>query len=62
MGWGKGGLIQDAEPEQWDDYQAGMMFGWKVGKTLGVFIEGEYTKFWDSEIYSTNVGLNITFK
>ena len=60
--WGAGGLIQDAEPEQWDDYQAGMMFGWKVGKTLGVFIEGEYTKFWDSEIYSTNVGLNITFK
>ena len=60
--WGAGGLIEDAEPEQWDDYQAGIMFGWKVGKVLGVFIEGEYTKFWDSEIYNTNFGINITMK
>ena len=60
--WGKGGLVQDSEPEQWDDYQAGIMFGWKVGKVLGVFIEGEYTKFWDSEIYNTNFGINITMK
>ena len=60
--WGKGGLIEDSEPEQWDDYQAGVMFGWKVGKVLGVFIEGEYTKFWDSEIYNTNFGINITMK
>ena len=60
--WGKGGLIEDSEPEQWDDYQAGVMFGWKVGKMLGVFIEGEYTKFWDSEIYNTNFGVNLTFK
>ena len=60
--WGKGGLIEDSEPEQWDDYQAGIMFGWKVGKMLGVFIEGEYTKFWDSEIYNTNFGINITMK
>ena len=60
--WGVGGLIEDSEPEQWDDYQAGVMFGWKVGKMLGVFIEGEYTKFWDSEIYNTNFGVNLTFK
>ena len=60
--WGAGGLIEDSEPEQWDDYQAGIMFGWKVGKVLGVFIEGEYTKFWDSEIYNTNFGINITMK
>ena len=60
--WGNGGLVEDSEPEQWDDYQAGIMFGWKVGKVLGVFIEGEYTKFWDSEIYNTNFGINITMK
>jgi len=60
--WGNGGLVEDSEPEQWDDYQAGVMFGWKVGKVLGVFIEGEYTKFWDSEIYNTNFGINITMK
>ena len=60
--WGVGGLMEDSEPEQWSDYNAGMMFGWKVGKSLGIFVEGEYTKFWDSEIFNTNVGFNITFK
>ena len=60
--WGKGGLVQDSKPNQWSDYQAGLMFGWKVGKMLGIFVEGEYTKFWDSEIYSTNFGINITMK
>ena len=60
--WGKGGLIQDSTPNQWSDYQAGLMFGWKIGKQLGIFVEGEYTKFWDSEIYSTNFGLNFTFR
>jgi len=60
--WGKGGLIKDSKPEQWSDYQVGLMFGWKISKSLGVFIEGEYTKFWDSEIYSSNFGLNITFR
>jgi hypothetical protein len=38
------------------------MFGWKVSKALGVFVEGEYTKFWDSEIYGTNFGINYTFR
>ena len=60
--WGKGGLRQDSTPEQWSDYQAGLMFGWKVGKMVGVFVEGEYTKFWDSEIYHTNFGINITLR
>ena len=60
--WGKGGLRKDSQPEQWSDYQVGLMFGWKINKALGVFIEGEYTKFWDSEIYSSNFGLNITFR
>ena len=59
---GKGGLRQDSSLEQWDDYQAGIMFGWKISKVLGVFIEGEYTRFWDSEIYQTNVGINLTLK
>ena len=60
--WGKGGLKKDSSLEQWDDYQAGLMFGWKVTKSLGMFIEGEYTKFWDSKIYQTNFGINLTLK
>ena len=57
--WGLGGLRQDSEHEQWEDYQAGISFGWKLSKSVGVFVEGEYTKFWDSEIYNSSVGLNF---
>lgn len=60
--WGLGGHNNLLEGEQWSDYQAGLMFGWKVSKALGVFVEGEYTKFWDSKIYGTNFGINYTFR
>jgi len=60
--WGKGGLVKDSELEQWDDYQAGIIFGWKLSKAIGIFAEGEYTKFWDSEIYNSSVGVNFTFR
>jgi len=60
--WGKGGLKKDSQLEQWDDYQAGVIFGWKLSKTIGIFAEGEYTKFWDSEIYNSSVGINFTFR
>jgi hypothetical protein len=48
--------------EQWEDYQAGLIMGWKLTKRIGIFLEGEYTKFWDSQIYNSSVGLNITLK
>ena len=60
--WGKGGLIQDSDLEQWEDYSAGVNLGWKISKHLGVFIEGEYSKMWDSELFNTSFGLNYTFK
>ena len=60
--WGVGGHIEDCEEAQWDDFQVGLMFGWKVSNAIGVFIEGEYTKFWNSRIYNTNFGVNLTFK
>ena len=60
--WGVGGHMEGCEEAQWDDYQVGLVFGWKIGKSLGVFVEGEYMKFWDSQIYNTNFGINFTFK
>ena len=57
--WGLGGLRQDSEGEQWEDYQLGVSFGWKISKSIGVFVEGEYTKFWDSKIYNSSIGLNF---
>ncbi len=55
--WGKGGLRKDSELEQWEDYQAGAIIGIKLNK-LGIFIEGEYTRFWDTEIFNSSVGIN----
>lgn len=61
-GFGKGGLREDAEFEQWVDYQFGINFGYKIGKRIGVFAEGEYTKFWDTEFFNTTFGVNYTFR
>ena len=60
--YGVGGLKPDSELEQWNDYSAGINFGWKVGKNLGVFVEGEYSKMWDSELFQSTFGINYTFK
>jgi len=60
--WGIGGLKTDAEPEQWIDYSFGASLGWKVGKNFGVFMEGEFTKMWDSKLFQTTFGINYTIK
>ena len=57
--WGLGGLVQDSELEQWSDYQFGLILGWNITSNLGIFVEGEYTKFWDAEIFKSVIGLNI---
>ena len=57
--WGKGGLILNSSLEQWSDFQYGLMFGWKLKDNLGIYIEGEYTKFWDTKIYKTTFGINL---
>ena len=35
--------------EQWYDYSGGLIFGYKYSKSLGVFIEGKYNKYWNRE-------------
>jgi len=60
--WGKGGLIEDAELEQWTDYQAGVNLGWKIGKNFGIFVEGEYNKMWSTKFFNTTFGINYTFR
>jgi len=60
--WGKGGLRQDAQPLQWEDYQFGANFGFRITKSIGIFAEGEYTKFWDTKIFNTSFGINYTFR
>lgn len=64
-GWGQGGHNADhlkGNGDQWVDYSFGASFGWKLGKNLGVFAEGEYSKMWDSRLFQTTFGINYTFK
>ena len=60
--WGLGGHNNNLKGEHWHEYSFGVNLGTKIGKNLGIFIEGEYSKMWDSKLYQTTFGLNYTFK
>ena len=44
--------------KQWYDYSGGMIFGWKVNKSLGLFVENKYSKYWNRTWYDFKVGIN----
>jgi hypothetical protein len=44
--------------KQWLDYSAGMIFGYKINKNMGAFVEGKYNKYWDREWYNFKFGVN----
>ena len=44
--------------EQWYDYSGGLIFGYKLDKHLGVFVEGKYNKYWNREWHDFSVGVN----
>ena len=43
---------------QWYDYSGGLIFGTKITKHLGLFIEGKYNKYWNREWYDFKCGVN----
>jgi len=43
---------------QWIDYAGGLIFGWRLNKSLGVFLEGKYNKYWNREWHDFSVGIN----
>ncbi len=42
----------------WVDYSAGSVFGFKIGKNLGVFSEVTLQRYWDRNLKEIKVGLN----
>jgi hypothetical protein len=44
--------------EQWTDYGLGLIFGWRLNKSIGVFLEGKYNRYWNREWHDFSVGLN----
>ena len=44
--------------EQWYDYSYGLIYGIKINKQLGYFVEGKYNKYWNREWYDFKFGIN----
>jgi hypothetical protein len=43
---------------QWIDYSGGLIFGYRFNKSLGIFVEGKYNKYWNRRWHNFSVGLN----
>ena len=46
------------DEKQWIDYSGGLIFGYKLNKNLGTFIEGKYNKYWNRKWYDFKFGIN----
>ncbi len=43
---------------QWLDYSGGIIFGYKLNKSLGLFAEGAYNKYWNRKWHKFSMGVN----
>ena len=55
---GEYSYFETTEGGQWIDYSGGLIFGWRLNKSLGVFLEGKYNKYWNREWHDFSIGLN----
>jgi|TARA_B110000879_G_scaffold196109_1_gene265441 hypothetical protein len=46
------------EGKQWLDYSGGLIFGTKITKHLGTFVEGTYNKYWNRTWHDFKLGIN----
>jgi len=44
--------------KQWMDYSVGLIYGYRFNKSLGIFVEGRYNKYWNRQWHNFSVGLN----
>ena len=45
---------------QWDtiEWDAGIVFGSRITKSLGMFVEGTHMKYWEKPVYEIKFGFN----
>ena len=55
---GEYSYFETTNGDQWTDYGLGLIFGWRLNKSLGVFLEGKYNRYWNREWHDFSVGLN----
>ena len=54
-------MFMDPMWHAWNDYDMGVILGFKLQENLGVFIEGKYLNYWERPAYDIKVGLNYQF-
>jgi len=42
----------------WVDYSGGVIFGYKINRSLGLFAEGTYNKYWNRKWHKFSMGVN----
>jgi hypothetical protein len=55
---GEYSYFETTDGAQWTDYGLGLIFGWRINKSLGVFLEGKYNRYWNREWHDFSVGFN----
>jgi hypothetical protein len=45
----------------WLEWDSGLVFGSRITKHLGMFVEGTHMKYWDKPIYEVKFGFNYLF-
>ena len=40
------------------DYALGLVYGWKLNKKFGIFLEGRFLSMYDVESYEMKTGIN----
>ena len=55
---GEYSYFETTSGDQWIDYGSGLIFGCRFNKSLGVFLEGKYNKYWNREWHDFSVGIN----
>ena len=46
------------DKKQWYDFSGGTIFGYKLNKNFGIFVEGKYSKYWNRRWYDFKFGAN----
>jgi hypothetical protein len=59
---GEYSYFETTDGAQWTDYGLGLIFGWRINKSLGVFLEGKYNRYWNREWHDFSVGFNYVIR
>ena len=49
------------EDNDWAEWDAGMVFGSRITKRLGMFVEGTHQRYWMKPVYEVKFGFNYLF-